>query len=266
MRWECSTPSLRPALAERVGLDRGGGGRTRHTHRGVARPLGGDDDGAPLGAGCHMVTEADVWAGARRGARPRDPCRLPRRARRRPRRPRRRRPRPRRLHADLSRLPGARGHARRDGRAHRRARPEPDVETIRDDSVVDRPHHPAGREKLREAGFAPPAPRAEATTLVQLQTGCVPLPLLRLSRHAAREHLRPDTVPLDPLLQRLPPAVRAVQDALSQVPCTPMRLPSPQRHSSSRSRPRCGATRVGPTRRRCPPPQWRREANRGLQR
>ena len=42
----------------------------------------------------------------------------------------------------------------------------------------------------------------------------VPLPLLQLDRDAAREHLRPDAVPLDPLVRELPPAVRAVQDDL----------------------------------------------------
>src|SRR2546427_12481177 len=47
---------------------------------------------------------------------------------------------------------------------------EPEVAVIQDDSWSTDRITPAGREKLREAGFAPPAPRAAgATTLVQLQ-------------------------------------------------------------------------------------------------
>jgi ring-1,2-phenylacetyl-CoA epoxidase subunit PaaD len=48
---------------------------------------------------------------------------------------------------------------------------EPEVDVIRDDSWSTDRITPAGREKLRAAGFAPPAPRAAgATTLVQLQS------------------------------------------------------------------------------------------------
>ena len=47
---------------------------------------------------------------------------------------------------------------------------EPEVEVISDDSWSTDRITPAGREKLREAGFAPPAPReASAPKLVQLQ-------------------------------------------------------------------------------------------------
>ncbi len=47
---------------------------------------------------------------------------------------------------------------------------EPEVEVISDDSWSTDRITPAGREKLRAAGFAPPAPReAAAPTLVQLQ-------------------------------------------------------------------------------------------------
>jgi ring-1,2-phenylacetyl-CoA epoxidase subunit PaaD len=47
---------------------------------------------------------------------------------------------------------------------------EPEVEVISDDSWSTDRITPAGREKLRAAGFAPPAPReASAPTLVQLQ-------------------------------------------------------------------------------------------------
>jgi ring-1,2-phenylacetyl-CoA epoxidase subunit PaaD len=49
---------------------------------------------------------------------------------------------------------------------------EPEVEVIQDDSWSTDRITPEGREKLRAAGFAPPAPRAAGeTTLVQLQTG-----------------------------------------------------------------------------------------------
>ena len=48
---------------------------------------------------------------------------------------------------------------------------EPQVDVLLDDSWSTDKITPAGREKLREAGFAPPAPRAAgATTLVQLQS------------------------------------------------------------------------------------------------
>jgi ring-1,2-phenylacetyl-CoA epoxidase subunit PaaD len=48
---------------------------------------------------------------------------------------------------------------------------EPRVEVIRDDSWSTDRITPTGREKLRAAGFAPPAPRAAGpTTLVQLQS------------------------------------------------------------------------------------------------
>ena len=48
---------------------------------------------------------------------------------------------------------------------------EPDVAVITDDAWTTDRISAAGREKLRAAGFAPPAPRAAgATTLVQLQS------------------------------------------------------------------------------------------------
>jgi ring-1,2-phenylacetyl-CoA epoxidase subunit PaaD len=48
---------------------------------------------------------------------------------------------------------------------------EPDVAVIQDDSWSTDRISPEGREKLREAGFAPPTARAAgATTLVQLQS------------------------------------------------------------------------------------------------
>jgi phenylacetate-CoA oxygenase, PaaJ subunit len=49
---------------------------------------------------------------------------------------------------------------------------EPRIDIVLDDSWSTDKITPAGREKLRESGFAPPAPRAAATpTLVQLQRG-----------------------------------------------------------------------------------------------
>jgi ring-1,2-phenylacetyl-CoA epoxidase subunit PaaD len=49
---------------------------------------------------------------------------------------------------------------------------EPEVEVVLDDSWSTDRITPEGREKLRAAGFAPPAPRsAGPTTLVQLQRG-----------------------------------------------------------------------------------------------
>ncbi len=48
---------------------------------------------------------------------------------------------------------------------------EPDVEVVLDDSWSTDRITPAGREKLRQAGFAPPTPRnATAPKLVQLQS------------------------------------------------------------------------------------------------
>jgi ring-1,2-phenylacetyl-CoA epoxidase subunit PaaD len=48
---------------------------------------------------------------------------------------------------------------------------EPDVEVVQDDSWSTDRITPEGREKLRQAGLAPPAPReAGQTTLVQLQS------------------------------------------------------------------------------------------------
>jgi ring-1,2-phenylacetyl-CoA epoxidase subunit PaaD len=46
---------------------------------------------------------------------------------------------------------------------------EPDVEVVLDDSWSTDRITPAGRRKLRESGFAPPAPRNGQPQLVQLQ-------------------------------------------------------------------------------------------------
>jgi ring-1,2-phenylacetyl-CoA epoxidase subunit PaaD len=49
---------------------------------------------------------------------------------------------------------------------------DPQIDVVLDDSWSTDKITPTGREKLRESGFAPPAPRAVAApTLVQLQRG-----------------------------------------------------------------------------------------------
>ena len=54
---------------------------------------------------------------------------------------------------------------------------EPDIEVIADDSWSTDRITPEGREKLREAGFAPPVPRqGAAPQLVQLQRGAFRCP------------------------------------------------------------------------------------------
>ena len=54
---------------------------------------------------------------------------------------------------------------------------EPEIAVIQDDSWSTDRITAAGREKLREAGFAPPAPRsAGPTTLVQLQSNAFRCP------------------------------------------------------------------------------------------
>jgi ring-1,2-phenylacetyl-CoA epoxidase subunit PaaD len=54
---------------------------------------------------------------------------------------------------------------------------EPDIEVVLDDSWSTDRITPAGREKLRAAGFAPPAPReASAPRLVQLQSNAFRCP------------------------------------------------------------------------------------------
>ena len=54
---------------------------------------------------------------------------------------------------------------------------EPEIDVIQDDSWSTDRITPTGREKLRESGFAPPAPRAaSAATLVQLQSNAFRCP------------------------------------------------------------------------------------------
>ena len=96
---------------------------------------------------------------------------------------------------------------------------EPQVDVLLDDSWSTDKITPAGREKLREAGFAPPTPRGRRPAgAAAAADGGPPLPLLQLDGDAAREHLRPHPVPLAPLLRELQAAVRAVQDDLEVSP------------------------------------------------
>ena len=94
---------------------------------------------------------------------------------------------------------------------------EPEVDVVLDDSWSTDRITPAGREKLRDAGFAPPAPRdAGATTLVQLQSKAFRCPYCGSTDTRLENIFGPTPVPLDPLLRELPPAVRAVQDDLGE--------------------------------------------------
>ena len=65
---------------------------------------------------------------------------------------------------------------------------EPEVRVITDDSWSTDRITPEGREKLRAAGFAPPTPRGETTTLVQLQSNGFRCPYCG-SRDTALENL-----------------------------------------------------------------------------
>ncbi len=94
---------------------------------------------------------------------------------------------------------------------------EPDVRVRLDDSWSTDDITAEGREKLRAAGFAPPAPRSCGQARARAAPARVPVPVLRVDEHEAREPLRSHPVPLDSLLRRLPPAVRAVQDDLTRV-------------------------------------------------
>ena len=92
---------------------------------------------------------------------------------------------------------------------------KPEIHVIVDDSWSTDRITPAGREKLREAGFAPPgaacgrAPHARPAPVER-----IPVPVLRVDRDETRKPLRAHAVPLGSLLRELPAAVRAVQDDL----------------------------------------------------
>ena len=213
-RSACSTTSSAPSCVRRVA----GAARTRaartssRSPRGVheaelAELLGGDDDGAPLrtaGRRTMVTAEPTVWEalaeipdpeipvislvdlGVVKDVAVDDGTRA------------------RRLHADVHGLPRARGDAARDGGEDRASSArEPEVGSCsttrgRPTDITRRGPREAPRGRLRAARAAR---RPARSTLVQLQRG-VPLPVLRLDRDAAREPLRPDPVPLDPLLRR----------------------------------------------------------------
>ena len=65
---------------------------------------------------------------------------------------------------------------------------EADVEVVLDDSWSTDRITPEGREKLRAAGFAPPTPRSDGPTLVQLQSNGFRCPYCG-SRDTALENL-----------------------------------------------------------------------------
>ena len=193
------------------------GGAARRPRSGARRAVGGDDDGAALRARrIAMVTADEVWEALAEIPDPEIPVislvdlgvvkdvavddgTVAGR-----------------LHADVHGLPGARGHAASDGGDDRRARCRAaDIHVRLDDSWSTDDITAEGREKLRVAGFAPPTPRPAEKTRARAAPARLPLPVLRLDGDEAREPLRPDAVPLDPLLRGLPPAVRAVQDDLA---------------------------------------------------
>ena len=167
------------------------------------RALGRDDDGASQRPGGDVVTAEAVWEalaeipdpeipvislvdlGVVRDVAVEDGTRA------------------RRVHADLPRLPGARGDARRDGREHprarRRARRRGDPRRL----VVDRPDHARGpREAPRRRASRRPRrarrrPRARPAAVHGVQC-----PYCGSTETTPREHLRPDAVPVGPLLRR----------------------------------------------------------------
>src|SRR6266508_3410787 len=145
-----------------------------------------------------------------------DPDDLDRRPRRRPRYQRRERLRAGRVHADVPRLPRPRGDARPDGRTDPRARRAAGGRSDPRRLLVDRPNHARGAREAARVRLCPAGPatgrRAAARSALE-QSGS--LPLLRLDRHAPREHLRAHSVPLAALLRQLSPALRAVQDHLT---------------------------------------------------
>jgi len=93
---------------------------------------------------------------------------------------------------------------------------EPAVVIERGDAWTSDRITPAGREKLRAAGLAPPAPAGgQGAAARAAPVEGVPVPVLRLDRDPSREHLRADALPLAALLRKLQAAVRAVQDDLT---------------------------------------------------
>src|SRR5207342_761366 len=141
-----------------------------HPLRRVAGALGGDDRGAALGAGGGVVTAEAVWEALGEVEDPEIPV------------------------ISVVDLGVVRDVTVEEDRVHVEFTPtflgcpalevmraqmaerirelgaEPEVEVVLDDSWSTDRITPEGREKLRAAGFAPPTPRGEGTTLVQLQS------------------------------------------------------------------------------------------------
>src|SRR6266487_6352567 len=83
--------------------------------------------------------------------------------------------------------------------------------------MVDRPDHARGsRKAARKRLCAADPTNSRRPEAFPAPVERVPLSLLRLDGDRAREHLRPDTVPVAPLLQELPATVRAIQDDLTK--------------------------------------------------
>ena len=87
---------------------------------------------------------------------------------------------------------------------------------IADDSWSTDKITAAGREKLRAAGFAPPAPReASAPKLVQLQSAVFRCPYCGSTETRLENIFGPTPCRSLRYCESVPPAVRAVQDDLT---------------------------------------------------
>src|SRR5207244_7816595 len=118
----------------------------------------------------------------------------------------------------VTRLARAGGHAPRvraqGARARRRAGREGGARRL----VVDGQDHVRGTREAARVRLRPDdAARGATAAARRIAAERVPLPVLRLDGHEARESLRPDALPQRSLLHRLPAAVRAVQDDLKTV-------------------------------------------------
>ena len=243
-----ATPPVRERLPSRCPTSSRCARRARGGARGA---LGRDDDGAPLGV--RRVRSGDRsggLGGARRDPGPGDPGHLARRPRRRE--GRRGRGAARARSSSHRRSWAVPRSTRCGGRWRRRSRSSAGSATGRRPPrrlVVDRPDHAGGpREAARGGLRAARAARGGRADARPAAVEGVPLPVLRLDRDAAREHLRPDPVPLAALL-RLPAASRSSSSRRSSSPAFLLGLlrgrrrlrgaGSRRRRGSARSRRRC---------------------------